>query len=197
MTNAQSRVETITVKVSPEFKSLIKEEMATKGKNSLSSYVLQIIERRHDATEDVAELKRRILHLEAENSEFRRQADYALPCRAAEPVARIQELELQVRAEKQQRFELQKELTQTRNERATLAKIQGTQLPFWLDNTGYIQLMESLKNLRQKFPKHEFQTLLLKALHLVARNERSFTMLRMKHILSSNSKKSNNHVTTR
>ncbi len=150
---------------------LLKEQIeaeATEKGLTVSNYMEQILLRRHDSTENVDLLKKRIFQLEAEVFELSKhqktlgeeQPENLLP-------------EMQNRQLKQQILEMRQELKLVSQQRNALVKHHSEAVPHWLSQNGYEELVKMLKNLQQIFPKKDYERLLLASVAVAIKNSKS------------------------
>jgi len=178
-TTRKEHMVTLSAKIPRVFQEVLKTEATERGFSSPSDYIRNILDRRDDAQTDVSALHDRIYCLEAENAELYRKESYpeslySSPGKAEETEA----LKTELHSLKQQLYKSQQLLAKANQQRDTLVKIQGEQIPHWLSKEGYQQLLVQLKQLRRRYPHVDEQTLLLDACKLTLKNESSLVFVR-------------------
>ena len=147
-----------------ELKEALERE-ATDAGTTLSAYIEAVLLRRKDVDVDVNALKNRVFRLEAENVNLLRQIKSE---HGESP--ELAACDVEIRSLKQQKYDLLDSLNKVVAQRDALAKFQGEAIPHWLSRNGYQRTVEYLEKLRAKFPKRDFEQLLISALAVALGN---------------------------
>ena len=160
---------TVGCRMSTTLRELLEDEARNAGK-TLSAHIETLLIRRENVDVDVNDLKKRLFHLEAENAELRqKQAHNAgeINASTADGLA----LESAVRSLKSQKLELLEQLRRITAERDALARFQSTATPPWLSNSAYQDVLRHLEKLRQRYPKADYEQILVSSLAVALKNE--------------------------
>ena len=163
-------------RMSATLRELLEDEARNAGK-TLSAHIETLLIRRDNVDVDVNDLKKRLFHLEAENAElWQKQAHNAgeINSSSADGVA----LESAVRSLKSQRLEIQEVLRRITAERDALAHFQSAATPYWLSDAGHREVIGYLEKLRQRYPKADFEQILVSALAVTWKNATSLFFVR-------------------
>lgn len=158
----------LTSRIDPQLKEQLEAE-ATAKNATLSNHVEQLLFRRSDPSTDVYELKNRLFQLEAENLDLRQKLQQG----GGVPPPEIADLENQVRLLKRQNLELQQAAQQGFRQREALLRQHVEALPHWISADAHRAVLRLLGDLRKKFPKRDFEHLLLASLATALQNTRS------------------------
>lgn len=147
---------------------MIAEKESVETGITLSAHVESVILRRVNADVNVNDLKKRVFLLEAETS----NASASGEGNPSSP--EIEKLKTGIRALKRQKFELLESLKTVIAQRDALAKSHGDMMPHWLSREGRQKAVEHLSKLNKRFPKHDFERLLVASLAVALKNTNSF-----------------------
>jgi hypothetical protein len=184
---------TLTLRLPPELKNDLSEEAEARTK-TLSSYVEHLLVHRlkdEGGTVTVQDLRQRILELELDNEKLVQKLDVHAHEGVYTPelhglTEKNVELTNENKMLRRRVYELDEHLKTLVQQRDTLAKIQTSPLPYWMTEGSYKQLLQHLKVLKDKHPKHSEEELLLLAMTIINRNEGSFVMHTVPSFLKAN-----------
>jgi len=167
---------TVGCRMSTTLRELLEDEARNAGK-TLSAHIETLLIRRENVDVNVDDLKKRLFYLEAENAELRqKQTDNAgeINSSSADGLA----LESTVRSLKSQKLELLEQLRRITAERDALARFQSAATPYWLSDAAYREVIGYLEKLRQRYPKADYEQILVSALAVTWKNATSLFFVR-------------------
>ncbi|MCC6279278.1 MAG: hypothetical protein IT262_01665 [Saprospiraceae bacterium] len=165
---------TVGCRMSTELREQLEIEARQEGQ-TLSAYIETLLMRRDNVHVDVNDLKMRLYQLEAENQALRveKVSNAGQPTENADPSSDAAQQEAVIRALKLQKMELQTELRRLATERDTIMRLQTDHRPGWLSASGYDKTLEYIGKIRHQYPNVSPEQVLLSALAVTWRNERS------------------------
>jgi hypothetical protein len=169
---------TVSCRLDGALREVLEEEAYALGK-PLSAYIENLL--LHRSQEDASELRKRIFLLEAENADLKQ----ANPSTSDEPSMAA---DVSIRLLKHQNLKLQDQMRVLIAERKVWLKMREEIVPFGLTTNGYQSCLKRLQRIKEWYPNHDIEQILLSSLDLSVQNEDAFFLKTLKDVLrNSNS----------